>query len=460
MGIEVIVLAAGKGTRMYSDLPKVLHPLAGKPMLTHVLDAAMGVGAERVHLVSGFQSSLVREHYANSTDAQQLNWVEQLEQLGTGHAVMQAAPFLSDQNMVLVLYGDVPLIKTDTLVSLLAKADDSGIAVLTLVTPKPHGLGRMIRNSASEITAIVEEKDASEAQRQITEINTGIMAFRAGLLKRWLQQLNTNNAQGEYYLTDTVAIAHKESIRIGSLQTHDENEVQGVNNRLQLAELERAYQVAQARALALSGVTIADLARLDVRGNLKTGRDVTIDINVVFEGNNTLGNRVTIGPNVVLINCVIGDDTSILANSHLENVVIENGCQVGPYARLRPGTLLKSGAKIGNFVETKKAVVGVGSKINHLSYVGDAELGESVNVGAGTITCNYDGVNKFKTTIKSGAFIGSNTALVAPVTVGVDATVGAGSVITTDVPDADLAVARGKQKNISGWKRPVKNKAN
>jgi bifunctional UDP-N-acetylglucosamine pyrophosphorylase/glucosamine-1-phosphate N-acetyltransferase len=286
------------------------------------------------------------------------------------------------------------------------------------------------------------------------------MAFRADLLKTWLQQLNTNNAQGEYYLTDTVAIAHQQNIRIGSLQTHDPNEVQGVNNRLQLAELERAWQLAKARELALNGATVADPNRLDIRGELTVGRDVSVDINVVFEGNNILGNRVSIGPNVVLIDCVVGDDTHILANSHLENAIIQNGCQIGPFARLRAGTELRTGAKIGNFVETKKTIVGVGSKINHLSYVGDAELGEAVNVGAGTITCNYDGVNKSRTIIGSGAFIGSNTALVAPVTVGENATVGAGSVITTNVPDKDLAVARSKQRNISGWKRPVKIKAN
>lgn len=427
-------------------------------MLSHVLDAATSLSADKVHLVTGFQSDLIRQHYANAISAERINWVEQTEQLGTGHAVMQAAPQVADSSTVLVLYGDVPLIKSDTLTRLVDEANNTGIAVLTLVTPNPHGLGRMIRNSAGEIIAIVEEKDATDAQRKITEINTGIMAFRADLLKHWLKQLNTNNAQGEYYLTDTVAIAHREQVHIGSLQTHDANEVQGVNNRLQLVELERATQLARARELALAGVTIADPARLDVRGELKMGRDVSVDINVIFEGNNVLGNRVSIGPNVVLINCVLGDDTSILANSHLENVVIENGCQVGPFARLRPGTELRSGAKIGNFVETKKTVVGAGSKINHLSYVGDAELGDSVNVGAGTITCNYDGVNKFRTTIKNGAFIGSNTALVAPVTIGIDATVGAGSVITTDVPDKDLAVARGKQKNISGWKRPVKIK--
>lgn len=459
MHTEVVVLAAGKGTRMYSDLPKVLHPLAGKPMLSHVLDAAFTLAPKKLHLVTGFQSQLIKQHYVNSPYADSLNWVEQTEQLGTGHAVMQAAPDLDANSMVLVLYGDVPLIKPDSLSGLLTKAAESGIAVLTLMTTKPHGLGRIIRNNNNQITAIVEEKDATEEQRRISEINTGIMAFRADLLKRWLGQLNTNNAQGEYYLTDTVSIAHAEGVVINSLQTHDADEVQGVNDRLQLTELERSYQLDKARKLAKSGVTVSDVSRLDVRGELQVGRDVSVDINVIFEGKNSIGNRVTIGPNVVLINCNIGDDTHIQANSHLENVVVENNCTVGPFARLRPGTLLMPGAKIGNFVETKKTTVGAGSKINHLSYVGDAELGASVNIGAGTITCNYDGVNKFKTTIKDGVFVGSNTALVAPVTVGANATIGAGSVITSNVPDEELAVARGKQRNITGWKRPTKIKA-
>jgi bifunctional UDP-N-acetylglucosamine pyrophosphorylase / glucosamine-1-phosphate N-acetyltransferase len=359
---------------------------------------------------------------------------------------------------VLLLYGDVPLIKPKTLSALLTKAAQSGFAVLTLVTDKPAGLGRIIRNKDQQIIAIVEEKDANREQLAINEVNTGIMAFKADLLKTWLRQLNTNNAQGEYYLTDIVAIAYSQGIEVCNTQTLDNNEVQGVNDRLQLTELERSYQLGRSRELAKSGVTIADTARLDIRGDLQTGRDISLDINIIFEGTNKIGNRVTIGPNVVLINCEIGDDCEIHANSHLENVVVQNKCTVGPFARLRPGTLLKTGAKIGNFVETKKAIVGTGSKINHLSYVGDAELGAQVNIGAGTITCNYDGVNKFKTTIKDGVFVGSNTALVAPVTLGVNATIGAGSVITSDVPDQDLAVARSKQKNISGWKRPVKIK--
>lgn len=456
MQTDVVVLAAGKGTRMYSDLPKVLHALAGKPMLTHVLDTVSALEPHNIHLVTGFQSELIKQHYAKTNYARRVNWVEQTEQLGTGHAVMQAAPSIHDDAMVLVLYGDVPLIKVENLQKLINIASHSGIAVLTLDTPTPGGLGRIIRNNSQQIVAIVEEKDANDEQRKIREINSGIMAFKANMLKQWLQKLNTNNAQGEYYLTDVVAFAHAEGMIIGNVQTTDCDEVQGINDRLQLTELERSYQLRRARALAKSGVTIADTARLDIRGELHIGRDTSLDVNVIFEGTNRLGNRVRIGPNVVLINCDIGDNCHILANSHLENVVIEENCSVGPFARLRPGTALKKGAKIGNFVETKKATIGAGSKVSHLSYVGDAELGADVNVGAGTITCNYDGVNKFKTILKDGVFVGSNTALVAPVTVGTNATIGAGSVITSDVPDQDLAVARGKQKNISGWKRPVK----
>lgn len=458
MQTDVVVLAAGKGTRMYSDIPKVLHSLAGKPMLTHVLDTVSSLDPQNIHLVTGFQSDLIKKHYTDSRYAQVVHWVEQTEQLGTGHAVMQAAPSISDDAMVLVLYGDVPLIKPESLISLVTKATESGIAVLTLNTPKPYGLGRIIRDANQQIIAIVEEKDASDEQREISEINTGIMAFKATMLKQWLGQLTTDNAQKEYYLTDAVAIAHASGVVVGNIQTSDADEVQGINDRLQLTELERSYQLRKARELAKSGVTIADTTRLDIRGELHIGRDTCIDINVVFEGKNRLGNRVTIGPNVVIANCEIGDDCHILANSHLENVVVQADCSVGPFARLRPGTVLKEGAKIGNFVEIKKSTIGLGSKVSHLSYVGDAELGALVNVGAGTITCNYDGVNKFKTTIKDGVFVGSNTALVAPVTVGANATIGAGSVITSDVPDQDLAVARGKQKNISGWKRPAKIK--
>jgi len=456
MNIDVIVLAAGKGTRMYSHKPKVLHELGGLPMLTHVLRAAQSLDAQNIHVVTGYQSAMVYEHYAANSDFDNINWVEQAEQLGTGHAVMQAAPHLRDDSVAVVLYADVPLVNMAHLLELAALAEEHGIAVLTLDTDQPHGLGRIIRDQAGHIVAIVEEKDASAEQRRITEINTGIMAFNTRLLKSWLTGLNTGNAQSEYYLTDTVAIATAEGNQVAALQTQDKDEVQGVNNRLQLAELERAWQLRHAKALALQGVTIMDPARLDIRGPLKIGRDVTLDVNVIFEGNNKLGNNVKIGPNVTIIDSTIADDTVILANSHIEKSSIGDSCTVGPFARLRQGTILNRSAKIGNFVETKKASIGEGSKVNHLSYIGDAEIGDNVNVGAGTITCNYDGVNKFKTIIKGGAFIGSNTALVAPVSIGVDATIGAGSVITSDVSDRDLGVARGRQKNISGWQRPTK----
>lgn len=450
---DVIIMAAGKGTRMYSDKPKVLHEIAGKPILEHVLDTARQLNARHTHVVTGFQSDMIRERFQGRDDIQ---WVEQTEQLGTGHAVMQAAPALTDDAVVAVLCGDVPLIRAQTLRDLLALADSTGIAVLTLEARDPFGLGRIVRDAQQNILAIVEEKDATPEQRQVREINTGIMAFRASLLKTWLAELNTSNAQGEYYLTDTVAIARRHGHQVAGLMTRDENEVQGINNRLQLADLERAVQTQRARQLAESGVTVMDPARVDIRGDLQVGRDVTLDVNVIFEGNNVVGDRVRIGPNVVLVNCVIGNDTQIHANSHLENVVVAQQCNIGPFARLRPGTELKDGARIGNFVETKQTLVGAGSKINHLSYVGDAELGERVNVGAGTITCNYDGVNKHRTLIGSGAFIGSNTALVAPVEVGQSATIGAGSVITNQVGDGQLGVARSKQVNINGWKRPVK----
>lgn len=456
MSLEVIILAAGKGTRMYSDLPKVLHPLAGKPMLSRVIEAAKATGAEKIHVVTGFQSSVVRQHYRDNASADAIHWVEQKEQLGTGHAVNQALPDVDPDSQVLVLYGDVPLLEADDLKALLKRSESTGIAVLTLNTDNPAGLGRIIRNSNGKITAIVEEKDADTEQKKITEINTGIMAFNAQKLQRWLAKTDTNNAQGEYYLTDTVALACQDGINVNSLTTEDEDSVQGVNNRLQLAELERRFQRKQAEEIARQGTTVMNLNSVEIRGNTTFGKDVVIDSNVILEGNNTIGDRVYIGPNSVVKNCNIGSDTRIEAFSHLENTKVNTTCQIGPYARLRPGTVLYDNAKIGNFVETKKAVIGKGSKVNHLSYIGDAQIDETANIGAGTITCNYDGVNKFRTHIKSHAFIGSNTALVAPVTVGEGATTGAGSVITSDVPDGELAIGRGKQRNITNWKRPSK----
>lgn len=458
MSLEVIILAAGKGTRMYSDLPKVLHPIAGKPMLSRVIDAAKATGAERIHIVTGFQSDVVRQHYRGNDSNDAINWVEQTEQLGTGHAVSQALPKIDPGCQVLVLYGDVPLLEPDVLTELVKSSESSGIAVLTLNTDNPTGLGRILRNSSGQIIAIVEEKDADPEQKMITEINTGIMAFKAEKLRSWLEKTNTDNAQGEYYLTDTVALACKDGIEVKSLTTENEDSVQGVNNRLQLAELERRIQRKMAEEFARKGATVLDLNSINVRGNTTFGKDVVIDSNVIFEGNNNIGDRVYIGPNTVIKNCRIGSDTRIEAFSHLEDSQVDSACQVGPYARLRPGTVLCESAKIGNFVETKKAVIGKGSKVNHLSYIGDAQVDETANIGAGTITCNYDGVNKFKTHIKSHAFIGSNTALVAPVTVGEGATTGAGSVITSDIPDGQLAIGRGKQRNIPNWKRPSKTK--
>lgn len=456
MSTVVVVLAAGKGTRMYSDIPKVLHLLGGQPMLSHVLAAARTLNPENIYVVTGYQSTMIHQYYALRDELSSISWVEQAEQLGTGHAVMQAMPNIADSSTVLVLYGDVPLVNTQTIKSLVDTAKETEIAVLTLVTDKPQGLGRIIRDEHGKVTAIVEEKDATDAQKQIREINTGIMAFSAAHLKTWLRALNTNNAQGEYYLTDTVAIANASGKTVGSLRTEVEAEVQGVNNHLQLAELERRYQLAQAKNLLIKGVSLRDPSRFDQRGELSTGRDVSIDVNVILEGEVKLGDRVIIGANVTIINSEIGDDCEILANSHIEGSILASGCTVGPFARLRPGTELKDSAKIGNFVETKKSVIGHGSKVNHLSYIGDSTLGDSVNIGAGTITCNYDGVNKHKTNIKDGVFVGSNSALVAPINIGQNVTIAAGSVITADVPDGNLSVARGKQRNIPEWKRPVK----
>jgi bifunctional UDP-N-acetylglucosamine pyrophosphorylase / glucosamine-1-phosphate N-acetyltransferase len=450
--LEVVILAAGKGTRMFSETPKVLHRIAGKAMLQHVVESAQRLHAHRIHLVVGFEGQRIRDALAG----QALLCVNQDQQLGTGHAVMQALPAINDDSTILVLYGDVPLIRATTLAELIARTDHGALAVLTLVSADPTGLGRIIRDADGHPIAIVEEKDASAQQKLIKETNSGILAGPARKMRQWISQLQTNNAQGEYYLTDVIEMAVADGTQVTTLTVADPMEVQGINNRLQLAELERHYQQLRARELLLSGVTLADPARFDLRGELSCGKDVEIDINVIIEGKVTLGNRVIIGPNVYIKNATIGDDTQILANSHLDHVEIADQCAVGPYARLRPGTVLNTGSKIGNFVETKKAKIGAGSKVNHLSYIGDATLGKNVNVGAGTITCNYDGFNKFETRINDGVFVGSNTALVAPVTLGENVTIGAGSTITGDVPEGNLAVARSRQRNIDSWKRPSK----
>ncbi|MDP4982889.1 bifunctional UDP-N-acetylglucosamine diphosphorylase/glucosamine-1-phosphate N-acetyltransferase GlmU [Pseudoalteromonas tunicata] len=451
MSLTTVILAAGKGTRMRSALPKVLHKVAGKAMVQHVIDNAKALGATTTNLVYGHGGELLLEQLAHN----EANWVLQAEQLGTGHAVAQAVPHINDDDTVLVLYGDVPLTRQSTLERLLAVTPKNGLAVLTVHLTNPNGYGRMLRDNG-KLVGIIEQKDASPEQLAITEVNTGIMAVNGGLLKGWLSRLSNNNVQGEYYLTDIVAMAHVDGIEITSAHPDHPMEVEGANNRVQLAGLERALQQWQAETLMLNGATLADPARIDVRGNVTTGEDVLIDINVIFEGNVTLGHNVVIGPNCVLKNCTIGDGTVIKANTMIEDATVAAKCTLGPYARLRPGSVMEEDSHVGNFVEMKKTRLGKGSKANHLTYLGDAEIGEKVNIGAGTITCNYDGVNKSKTIIGDNAFIGSNSSLVAPVNIGTMATIGAGSVITTSVNDEQLAVARGKQRNLDGWQRPVK----
>jgi len=451
MSLHVIILAAGQGSRMRSSLPKVVHSLAGKPMLQHVLDTAKQLNADGIHVVAGHGADVVK-----SAIDDDVNWCHQAEQLGTGHAVAQAIDSIPESAEVLILYGDVPLTKVETLSSLIGSVTAKQLALLTVNLDNPTGYGRIIRDEHDEIRAIVEEKDANDAERIVDEVNTGILAMSAEILHRFIPTLGNTNAQGEYYLTDIIEIAVQNGSRVVSHQPEFEQEVQGVNNRLQLCELECWYQSRISEQLMLSGVTLFDPDRIDVRGSLKCGQDVIIDLNCIFEGDVFLGDGVNIGPNCVIKNASIAANTHIHANSIIEEAEIAENAVVGPFARLRPGTKLEKNSKVGNFVETKKTIVGEGSKINHLSYVGDAVLGKNVNVGAGTITCNYDGVNKFKTEIADGVFVGSNTSLVAPVKVGSNATIGAGSTINREITSDQLAVARSKQRNIDGWNRPVK----
>ncbi|MDN3637982.1 bifunctional UDP-N-acetylglucosamine diphosphorylase/glucosamine-1-phosphate N-acetyltransferase GlmU [Simiduia curdlanivorans] len=450
--LDIVVLAAGKGTRMKSSKPKVLHPVAGKPLLQHVLDTSQALGDSNLIVVVGHGAEQVKQ----TVSAPKLSFVEQTEQLGTGHAVLQTLDQLRDDAIVLILYGDVPLIGEETLSNMLTKVNHFEMALLTVVLTDPSGYGRILRNQKKHIVAIVEQKDATPAQLRVQEVNTGVMAVKGALLKRWLPELSNDNAQGEYYLTDIIALASRDGILVNGVHPLSELEVLGVNNRRQQAELERFYQKTNADKLMDDGVTLLDPYRFDVRGKLTCGTDVIIDVNCVFEGEVTLGSGVYIEPNCILRNVSVADNVHIKSNSHLEQTTIASGCEIGPYARLRPGTELAENAKVGNFVETKKTKVGKGSKINHLSYVGDAVLGEAVNIGAGTITCNYDGVNKFKTHIGDRVFIGSNSSLVAPVEIANDATVGAGSTITKNIEQAELAIARAKQRNIEGWQKPTK----
>ena len=451
--MNIIILAAGQGKRMYSNLPKVLHPLAGKPLARHVIDTARSLTPEKLIVVYGHGGEVVRSTLA----AADIFWAEQVQQLGTGHALAQALPLLGTGGQTLVLYGDVPLTSPATLKRLLQAAGD-GLGILTVNLNNPTGYGRIVRNANGDVQCIVEEKDASPEHKAIREVNTGIMVIPSKRLALWLGQLKNDNAQGEYYLTDIVALAVAEGIAIRTAQPVNEWEVLGVNSKVQLAELERQHQRNLAEELLLAGVRLADPARLDVRGQLVHGRDVSIDVGCVFEGVNELADAVEIGPYCVLKNVKVGPGTKIAAFCHIEEASIGSDGLIGPYARLRPGAELGAEVHIGNFVEVKKSTIGDKSKANHLAYIGDAEIGRRVNVGAGTITCNYDGVNKFKTIIEDDVFIGSDTQLVAPVTVGRGATLGAGTTLTKNAPPDALTVSRAKQISITNWKRPEKVK--
>lgn len=452
MNLTTIILAAGKGTRMRSQLPKVLHSIGHKPLLQHVYDLSSTLENNAIHIVIGHEAELVKKTLADLP----VNWIEQTQQLGTGHAVQQVSDKINDDSTVLVLYGDVPLLKAQTLQTLLSKVNEKTLSLLTVNLAKPTGYGRIVRDNFGKVLRIVEEKDATEIEKQIVEGNTGILAVQGQALKKWLSQLDNNNAQGEYYLTDIIALAVAEGFEIATSSPENEDEVLGVNDKLQLAHLERVYQFQQAQTLMQQGATLRDPNRFDLRGNLIVGQDVEIDVNVIFEGENRVGNNVKIGANCSIKNATIEDGVIILANCVIENAIVGANSRIGPFARLRPETVLATDTHIGNFVEIKKSVIGQGSKVNHLSYIGDSLIGKKVNIGAGTITCNYDGVNKFQTIIEDGAFIGSDTQLVAPVTVGKNATIGAGSTITKDTPDDQLTLSRSKQVSVSGWQRPMK----
>jgi len=450
--LSIVILAAGQGKRMKSDLPKVLQPLAGKPLLAHVLDTAKQLSAAGIHVVYGHGGDRVREVLAHEP----VQWALQAEQLGTGHAVAQALPAIPDDHLVLILFGDVPLIKSETLEQLLASVDDQSIGMLSVILRDPTGYGRVIRDHAGHVVRIVEHKDANTKERTVPEGNTGVMAVRAESLRKWLGALKNDNTQREYYLTDIVSMAVREGLRVKAVPAPTEIEVLGANDRTQLAQLETALRSERATHLLVAGAILADPLRVDVRGEVTIGRDVFIDVNVVLVGNVRLGDRAHIGPNCYLEDCEIGSDTRLFPNCVVTKTTIGAACSIGPFARFRPGARLEEGVHIGNFVEVKNSHVGKGSKANHLSYLGDATIGEKVNVGAGTITCNYDGANKYRTEIGDGSFIGSGTMLVAPITVGANATIGAGSTLTKNAPEGKLTLERAKQMTIEGWKRPEK----
>ncbi len=439
---------------MYSALPKVLQPLAGRPLLAHVIDCAIAVGADDICVVYGHGGDAVRGAFARAP----VRWALQAEQKGTGHAVQQAMPGTPDDNQVLVLFGDVPLLRPATLSNLLACSGDDDIGLLTVDLDDPFGYGRIVRDADGAVVRSVEERDASDEEKHITEVNTGVTCCRGDQLKDWLGRLKNDNEQGEYYLTDIIGIAVADGVTVHAVEAEDRVEIMGINDKKQLAEAERAMQRRQADELMAAGVTFADPARVDIRGKLVCGTDVFIDVNVVFEGDVTLGDNVRIGMNNLLRNSAVGRGTTIRANCHLEEASTGEHCVIGPFARLRPGTDLGNDVRIGNYVEVKKSRIADGSKVNHLTYIGDAVIGVNVNVGAGTITCNYDGANKHQTTIGDGAFIGSGVQLVAPVDIGKGATIGAGSTISKSAPEGKLTVARARQTTVEGWKAPVKKK--
>ncbi|KZX70160.1 bifunctional N-acetylglucosamine-1-phosphate uridyltransferase/glucosamine-1-phosphate acetyltransferase [Vibrio sp. HI00D65] len=451
MKFSAVILAAGKGTRMYSNTPKVLHTLAGKPMVKHVIDTCNGLGAQNIHLVYGHGGDQMKATLAEES----VNWALQAEQLGTGHAVDQASAHFADDEKVLVLYGDVPLISPETIENLLDAQPNGGIALLTVVLDNPMGYGRIIRRNGP-VVAIVEQKDATDEQKLIKEINTGVMVATGGDLKRWLSGLSNDNAQGEYYLTDVIAAAHDEGRAVEAVHPVSPIEVEGVNDRSQLARLERAYQAEQADKLLKQGVMLRDPSRFELRGELQCGMDVEIDTNVIIEGSVSIGDNVIIGTGCVLKDCEIDDNTVIRPYSVIEGATVGEDCTVGPFTRLRPGADMRNDSHVGNFVEVKNTRLGEGSKANHLTYLGDAEIGQRVNVGAGAITCNYDGANKFKTIIGDDVFVGSDSQLIAPVTIGNGATVGAGSTVTRDVSENELVISRAKERKIADWQRPTK----
>ena len=452
--LEVVILAAGKGTRMLSALPKVLHELAGKPLLSHVLDTGRQLGAHRLHVVYGFGGDQLRD----MVEADDVNWVLQAEQNGTGHAVQLALKTIDDASTVLVLYGDVPMVSVHSLQAMLDAAGHDAVGLMTAYLEDPAAYGRIVRDDNQRFREIVEYSDASDTQRSISEINTGFLAAPAKRLKKWLSEIDSDNAQGEFYLTDIFSLAVADGVGVETCQPVQTHEILGINNRVDLAVVERIYQQQTAQRFMEQGLSLRDPGRFDLRGTLKHGQDCSIDINVVISGNVTLGDRVAIGPNCTLKDMHIGNDVSIQSNCVLEQARIGDAAQIGPYARLRPEADIERDAHVGNFVEIKKSRIGKGSKVNHLSYVGDSDVGSGVNVGAGVITCNYDGANKHKSIIGDDAFIGSDTQLVAPVTVGKGATIGAGSTIISDTPDNTLTLSRATQVSIEGWQRPVKKK--